>query len=776
MPPAALDPPVGRGCLERLCAIPPLGHPLPEGPGRLLAADGRPVKGGARHNGGHMMGERSRGASPGHQGGEGVRLPLLPASPSHDPGGVPTIPLDPPTAYTLSSLFMLLGTDLIRAGRGRSAQRVAVGFAIFFGLTVQYFMFRWPAWMYSYFYQDDAFSLVWVSPVFFLAIVASSVLATYVTGRLIREGRQVLAIGNALLGFAAWFILWGVTWDPYFHVGTFAAYHAGLAPHSTEVAPFQVATAIFGASYVVVGVPLAIWVVWAGRRARALRRILPTIPTTPWREAAGGELAARVASARAAQASWTALPLAERRRCLLEVKRALLARAEEAATILEEELGRPKAESYVAEILPSADLFDHWIGAMPALLHSRPVAIDPLVFPGKRGVVEKVPRGVVGAIFPWNFPLAIPLRTLVPALLAGNAVVFKPSEHAPRTGAFIGALFDGHLPEGLLQVIQGGPVEGEALIRAGVDFLVFTGSRRGGEAVSRLCAETLTPSALELGAKDAAIVLEDADLPRAARGVIWGAFGNAGQNCAAIERCYVLAEVAEAFVGHLQSELAKLRVGAGADGEVDIGPLANDAQQSIVRGQLEEAEARGVRVLRGRQGQGARVVTPTILLDPPADLGALQEETFGPVLPVLTVASDEEAVVAANASPFGLTVSVWSKDLARAERLGRRIDAGVVTVNNHAFTGGLADAPWGGARGSGFGVTNGPETLEQLTRPRLVLVDKGKSKRELWWYPYDPGLLRLARGMARLRSGKRGAMGGLGDVIGGWLQRRKETR
>lgn len=690
---------------------------------------------------------------------------------------MPTIPLDPPTAYALSSLFVLLGKDLVRAGRGRSAKRVAIGFSILFGLTVQYFLFRWPAWMYSYFYPEDAFSLAWVSPVFFLAIVAASALAAYTTERLLREGRVLAATGNTLLGFAAWLVLWAVTWDPYFHVGTYAAYHAGLAPHSTEVPVFQAATAAFGALYVVVGVPLAVWVVVAGRRSRALGRIQPTVPLAAWRATgeAKGEVASVVARARAAQVGWGALPLSERRERLQRAKRELLARSEEAAEILQEELGRPRAESYVAEIIPSADVFDYWLAKIPSLLQARPVAIDPLVFPGKRGVVEKVPRGVVGAILPWNFPLALPLRTLVPALLAGNAVVFKPSEHAPRTAAFVGSLFAAHLPPDVLQVVQGGPAEGEALIRAGVDFLVFTGSRAGGEAVSRLCAEALTPAALELGAKDAAIVLADADIPRAAAGILWGAFGNSGQNCAAVERCYVLSSVAGAFVEALEQELVKLRVGTDGEGEFDVGPLATEAQKSIVDAHLKEAEKRSIRTLQGRRVEGKLGVTPTILVDPPPDLTAMREETFGPVLPVMTVPSEEEAVAAANESPFGLTVSVWSKDLARAERLGRQIDAGVVTINNHAFTGGLADAPWGGVRGSGFGTTNGPETLEQLTRPRLVLVDKGTSRRELWWYPYDRGLLRLSRGMTRFRAGG-GGMGAVRDIVGGWLERRKGVR
>lgn len=715
--------------------------------------------------------------------------------------------MDPPTAYALASLFTLVGKDLIRAGRGRLVFWAAVGFTTYFALTVQYFLFRYTAWMYAYFFPEDAFSLAWVSPAFFLAVTIAGILGAYLTQNLLVTGRGLLAVGNALLGFVAWGILWYVTWNPYFAVGSFAAYHAGTAPPSLEVPAFQTANAIVGGSYGVLGLALAAWLVTAGRRARDLSSLppdpageewrglcpdlhapasplvvdeeirgvrprdgkdLPPVPITPL-----DQVAAVVRRARRAQLEWAKLGLDERRARLRAVKRRFLSGAEAFAEILEEEIGRPRAESYITEIIPSADVFDYWIERAPVLFAARPVAIPRLVFPGKRGVVERLPRGVVGAIMPWNFPLALPLRTIVPALLAGNAVVFKPSEYAPRTAARLGRLFAEAIPEGALQLVQGDGRAGEAMIRAGLDHLVFTGSRRGGEAVAKACGETLTPISLELGAKDAAIVLADADLERTAAGVLWAAFGNAGQNCAAIERCLVVRAVRDDFLRALERELEKLRPGPGPEGEEDLGPLANPMQKDVVEAQLAASEGR--RIL-GPPCRGGLYVQPTIVVDPPEGSPLATEETFGPVLPIITVRDQEEAVAQANRSAYGLTVSVWSRDLRRAERLGRRIHAGVVTVNNHAFTGSLADAPWGGVRGSGFGVTNSPEVVTALTRPRFVLVDRGKVPRELWWYPYGRSTLDLARALARLRSGAPGKASAATAALRNLSQRKKEAR
>ena len=698
---------------------------------------------------------------------------------------------------------MLLGGRLVRAGRGPAAFRAGAAFAVFFALSVQYFLFRWPDWMYAYAFSAEALPPARAALPFFLAVAGAGTAGAYVSLQLVRAGRTGWAAANAAFGIGLWLAIWAATWEQYFHVGTFAAWQRGAALPLAQATAFQRAMNVAGAAQAAVGLGLAAWVIVAGRRAlrRSLvqpdaapadwRKVLdgPTLPCAPARSAVvdgaivgasprdgtplapvevtpAADVEGLVARARAAQALWAKQPFDVRVKRLRALRKRFLAEADELARVLEQENGRSRAESWITEILPNADVFDHWIVRAPTLLQAEPVAIDPLTFPGKRGVVERVPRGVVGLVTPWNFPVALPLRTIVPALLAGNAVVWKPSEFAARSAALLHGMMRDTLPGDLVVLVQGGAEQGRAVIEAGVDHLSFIGSPATGSAVARHAAERLTPVALELGGKDAALVLHDADLDRTANGVLWGAFANAGQNCAAIERCFVDARVAQPFVDLLAERLAPLRR------DEDVGPLTTPAQHARVLAQLEEARERGVQ-LRMAGGPGLHL-RPVLLVDPPEDLALLHDETFGPVLPVIAVRDEEEMVRRANASPYGLTASVWSRDTARAEALGRRLQAGVVTVNNHAFTGSLPQAPWSGVRGSGFGVTGGPQMLDALTRPRFVLVDRSRAARELWWYPYDASVLRLARGMARLRSG--GGVSALRDVIGGFLGVRRRGR
>ncbi|WP_437562627.1 aldehyde dehydrogenase family protein [Sorangium sp. So ce542] len=480
----------------------------------------------------------------------------------------------------------------------------------------------------------------------------------------------------------------------------------------------------------------------------------------PMRSPAGGELldgvtattpsavAAIVARARTAQAAWAEVPIRERAERVAKVKRRLLARAEEIAALLHRECGKPIEEAALAEVLPNADLVDYWTVSIEELLDESPVDLDALAYPGKVGRIRRDPRGVVALITPWNYPVAIPLRTIVPALLAGNAVVFKPSEVTPRAGALVASLFDGLLPDGVLTVAQGGGDVGAALIEAGVDLVVFTGSVATGKKIAVACAERLVPTSLELGGKDSAVVLSDCDLERAARGVVWGAFTNAGQNCASIERVYVEQAIADRFIARVVALTGQLRAG------VDVGAMTTARQAEIVRRQLDAAVERGAEILAGGAPEaGSLAFPPTVLKLDREDTPLLQDETFGPILPVIVVASAEEAIARTNASRFALTTSLWTRGYERAHALARRLRSGVVTINNHGFTGALPAAPWTGTGDSGHGVTSSPHALAELTRPRFVLEDRSRAKRELWWYPYTPSLRDVAFAMARARGG-----------------------
>ncbi len=453
--------------------------------------------------------------------------------------------------------------------------------------------------------------------------------------------------------------------------------------------------------------------------------------------------------ARVAQLAWSALDLRERVRRLRGLKKNLLSRAEAIAELVHRECGKPVVEALLGEVLPSADLVDYWCASIEELLADTTIELDALTFPGKSGRTIRAPRGVIALITPWNYPIAIPLRTIVPALLAGNSVVLKPSEITPRSGAVIASLFDGLLPPNVLRIVQGGADVGEALVDGGVDLVVFTGSVATGKKIAVACAQKLVPTSLELSGKDAAIVLDDAPIERAANGIVWAAFTNAGQNCASVEVAYVHEKIAKAFIERVVALVGAL------DPKRDLGVMTTMRQMQIVKGQVERAVADGAEILAGGVpvADESRAFPPTVLRITDEATPLLEDETFGPVLPIVIVQSAAEAIEKVNHSRFALTTSLWTRDLDRARPMALALRSGVVTVNNHGFTAALPEAPWTGVADTGFGVTNGPHALSALTRPRFILEDASRSKSELWWYPYTPSLRSLALAMAKVRGG-----------------------
>ncbi len=455
-----------------------------------------------------------------------------------------------------------------------------------------------------------------------------------------------------------------------------------------------------------------------------------------------------VARARAAQQPWAAKTPEQRAAMLRQAQQAILARAAELAELIGAETKKPLAESYSSEVLGVADLFAYWCKYGPGLLRPRKGKVPSLEMPGKTAWVERLPRGVVVCISPWNYPISLPMRTIVPALLAGNAVVLKPSEITPGTGRWLVDAMHTVLGD-VIGVADGDGEMGAALVEAGPDQVVFTGSTRTGRKVAVACAERGIPCDLELGGKDCAIVLDDAAVERTAAGIAWGIVTNAGQNCSGIERVAVHAAVAGKFVPALVRELQRAAA--------DVPELVTPAQRHLVESHVRDALDRGAKLLTGELTPPKQPLPPLLLTDVDRDAPAWKDESFGPVA-VLIVANDDAALVAlANDSRYGLGASVWGGDLKRAEQVARQVRSGMVWVNNHSFTGAVPDLPWVGLGDSGTGVTNSPEALEHLTRPHLLVIDRA-SALEAWWYPYGPAMVELMKTVVdRQRSGGLGA-------------------
>lgn len=464
----------------------------------------------------------------------------------------------------------------------------------------------------------------------------------------------------------------------------------------------------------------------------------------------------RVARTRSVQAGWASLPPQDRERRLRGLLAAIDDRTREIEDTIVAETGKPRAEATV-ELITVVDHLRHKLRTASAFFRPRRVSTGWLLW--KKAFVQREPLGVIGVISPWNYPFILSMNPCVAALFGGNGVVLKPSEHTPYTGLLVEDLArDAGLPEGLVQVVLGGGPTGEALVRSGVDKVFFTGGSRTGRAVLAAAADTLTPAVLELGGKDPAIVLPDADLERAARGIVWGALQNAGQACVSVERVFVVEEAYDAFLREVLDQLKKVRAGSTPD--VDVGPMTTEAQLAWVEMQLAEAVQQGATVMMGgrRTDPASNVLEPTILTEVNPESGILREETFGPILPVVRVKDVEEAIRRANEIPLALSASVWTGNRDRGIAIARRIRAGAVSVNDAVVHFGIPGLPFGGVGESGFGRSNGEEGLREMTRTRSVAVDRLGLKREPWWYPYSKRTERLLRAtlLFRLRGGLRG--------------------
>jgi succinate-semialdehyde dehydrogenase/glutarate-semialdehyde dehydrogenase len=465
------------------------------------------------------------------------------------------------------------------------------------------------------------------------------------------------------------------------------------------------------------------------------------------------EVAAAVARARAAQPPWAGLSYGERARFILRAREVVLEQVDEIANLISRETGKPVTEAIAMEIVPTLDLMHYFADNAKQILKRKRVGLGQYNYMARTSYIVYKPLGVVGIISPWNFPWATPLDEVVMALLAGNAVVVKPSELTPLTALKIADVFkQAQLPDGLLEIVTGDGSTGAALVESGVNKIMFTGSVNTGKRVAEAAAKHLTPVVLELGGKDPMIVFEDANLENAARAAIWGAFCNSGQACASIERCYVHHSIADKFVELVIKETKLLKQDKPSTGDIDVGAMTNQEQLEIVEDHVSDAIQRGAQVRTGghRLNESAGWFhEPTVVTGVDHSMKLMRDETFGPVLPIMTFQTEEEAVRLANDSIYGLTASVFTGDLKRGKRIAEQIDAGTVMINEVVYTHAVAQTPWGGVKQSGYGRTHGSLGLLELVSAQHVHVNAMPGLADVWWFPYSKRAGQLFRDFAR---------------------------
>ena len=459
-------------------------------------------------------------------------------------------------------------------------------------------------------------------------------------------------------------------------------------------------------------------------------------------ESASDEQVTRsVAAARAAQPAWAAVPVGTRIHILDRFHDLLFDRRHAAVEIICGETDKPAHEALLTEIGVVLDDAVHLRRAIPALLDARWVSGGEPSTLRKRMRVVHEPYGVVAIITPWNYPFMLACARLLPALITGNAVVFKPSEFSPSSAEFARKLLvDAGVPEEVLQLVQGDGFTGAALAGSAVDKIIFTGSVRAGRAVAHAAAERLLPCDLELGGNDAAIVLADADVGHAASGIAWGRFCNAGQTCVAPKRVFVEAPAYDAFVQEISEVVRSLRTGSGTDPGIDVGAMIRPEFRSVLESQRDDAVASGGRIAAVAETVGSQNFPPTVLVDVPSGARVMREETFGPLLTVIRVADADEAVARANDSDFGLSATVWSRDSARATAIAARLECGSVAVNDVLVNVGIPAVPHGGSKQSGSGRMHGKAGLAAYVRTKSIAVDRFTSWRQPQWFSYSATL------------------------------------
>ena len=462
-----------------------------------------------------------------------------------------------------------------------------------------------------------------------------------------------------------------------------------------------------------------------------------------------------VSRARKAQQAWSARSFAERARALAKLRSVVVRRSGDIADAISRGMGKPLVDALVGDVGLVLDEFDEYIENGAAWLADEPVEVPAKFGTGKRALIRYVPRGVIALIAPWNFPFGIAMGPLIPALASGNAVILKPTSAVPMVGVLLAELFHEAFPEhpDLVQVVHAPGKLGSVIATApGVDFVSFTGSTRIGRELEAALAPLLRPALLELGGSDPAIVTDDANLERAANGIVWGRFMNNGQVCAAVKRVYVHRTVAVPFIQKIVEKVRALRVGPYTDHAVDVGPLANDRAVGVLTAQLQDALDHGAKLETGGflPADSDGLFWPlTVLTNVDASMRVMNEEVFGPILPIQIVDNDEEAITEANRSEEGLDAYVFCGDPERAERIANRLDAGTVDINEAVVNYVIAALPFGGIKQSGINRYHGKVGMRLFSNIKSMVIGDGKMDTEAYWFPHGEASLQAVKDSIR---------------------------
>jgi acyl-CoA reductase-like NAD-dependent aldehyde dehydrogenase len=461
------------------------------------------------------------------------------------------------------------------------------------------------------------------------------------------------------------------------------------------------------------------------------------------------EIPSMVARAHVAQQAWGERPLAERVKVMAACRRWLVANRDAVLQTTMSETGKNYEDAFANEVVATADTMRFWEHHAHKYLDDEKVRPASILVLGRKFVVRHRPRGVIGVIAPWNYPVFLGVGDAVPALVAGNAVILKPSEVTPLTTSLIVAGFaEAGMPQDVFQVATGTGVTGAALVDH-VDMIQFTGSTRTGRAVAMRAAERLIPSSLELGGKDPMIVCADANIERAVNAAATMGLLNSGQICMSVERIYVEEPVYDEFVGKLTEAVGKIRLrGDTKPGEADVGAMTFKPQLDVIDRHVKDAVERGAKVLTG----GKRVAgpglyyEPTVLVDVNHEMACMREETFGPTLPVMKVSDVDEAVKLANDTSYGLSSSVYTGNLKKGEAIARRLSAGNAAVNDSIMHLLARHAPMAGSGESGLGQRNGRDGILKYCEPQTIMVSRlGRMARDVGWIGTPDKQNRLAQ-------------------------------